>query len=167
MVPIQRITRSKGYVPTHYHPHWDDTDRDLTWWEWGFIILLLMAAWGIYWCVIHWVDHWVGDWLSWYWELLSPITAVPVMWLGSRYGHNPLHWWPMAWGHSVLLDAHNADLVMMDPQEIVDSMGGPLRVWCDIREQGEVYLKFRRRKDAVWFGLIPIFGSQKKKKKQR
>jgi hypothetical protein len=110
------------------------------------------------------VDHWVGDWLAWYVELLSPMMALPVLWVVNRYGRNPLHWWPMLWGHRVRLDALNADLVLMDSAAVVQVMGGPLRVWCDVQDQGEVYLKFRRRRDAVWFGLFPYFRSRKKRK---
>ena len=160
MKPLHRI-------PTHYAAQWDPDDRDLSTSEWGFILLLLLGVWGIYWTVIHWVDYFVGDWLVWYVELLSPLMALPFIWLYTRYGHNPLHWWPMVWGHPVQLDQNNADLVLMDSAEIVDSMGGAMRVWCDVRDHGVVYLKFRRRRDAVWFSLFPIFGSQRQKKKKR
>jgi hypothetical protein len=112
------------------------------------------------------MDHWMGDWLVWYVELLSPLMAVPVIWLHNRYGPNPLHWWPMLWGHRVRLDPHNAELVLMDAAAVVQVMGGPLRVWCDVQDVEEVYLKFRLRKDAVWFGLFPYFRARKNKRQK-
>ena len=160
MKPLHRI-------PTHYHRPWDDDAVGMTSWEWSVIGVVCLVIWALYWLCIHWVDYFVGDWLAWYVELLSPLMALPVIWLYTRYSHNPLHWWPMVWGHPVKLDQNNADLVLMDSAEIVDSMGGPMRVWCDVRDHGVVYLKFRRRRDAVWFSLFPIFGSQRQKKKKR
>ena len=158
MVPPKRITI------THYHRHWDESDVGISSTEWAVLATVFAVIWLLYWLIIHWVDHWVGDWLAWYVELMSPLLAMPFIWLFNRYGHNPLHWWPILWGHTVLLDEHNADLVLMDAAAVVQFMGGPMRVWCDIRDQGVVYLKFRRRKDAVWFRLFPHFRSRKKRK---
>ena len=70
----------------------------------------------------------------------------------------------MVWGHRVLLDAQNAELVLMDADAVTQFMGGRSRVWCDIQDTNRVYLKFRRRRDAVWFGLFPHFFKNKKKK---
>ena len=151
-------------IPTHYHSNWDDDAVGMTPWEWSVIGVVCLVIWALYWLCIHWVDYFVGDWLAWYVELLSPLMALPVLWVVNRYGRNPLHWWPMVWGHRVRLDALNADLVLMDSSAVVQVMGGPLRVWCDVQDQGEVYLKFRRRRDAVWFGLFPYFRSRKKRK---
>lgn len=152
---------------THfYRHHWDEEDLRLSPLEWLVLCGIASLGWGAYWLVLHWVDHFLGDWLIWYVELLSPLCALPFLWLFNRYGHNPLHWWPMLWGHSVKLDDHNADLVLMDQQAVVKVMGGPMRVWCDIRDKGDVYLKFRRRRDAVWFGLFPYFRSRGSRKKK-
>lgn len=159
MKPLHRI-------PTHYHRPWDDDADGITHLEWTAIAAVCLVIWMLYWLIIHWVDHWVGDWLAWYVELLSPVAAVPFLWVFNRYGHNPLHWWPMLWGHPVRLEQHNADLVLMDPAAVVKVMGGPMRVWCDVRDEGAVYLKFRRRKDAVWFGLFPYFKSRGSRKKR-
>lgn len=159
----------KNKITTVYynHPHhWSDDERDFTWGELGVLAGILAVIWAVYWLIIHWVDHFLGDWLAWYVELLSPLMALPVLWVCNAYGRNPLHWWPMVWGHPVRLEEHNADLVLMDQAAVVKVMGGPMRVWCDIRDKGDVYLKFRRRRDAVWFGLFPYFrssGSRKKK----
>jgi len=159
MVPPKKI------IITHYHRQWDD-DLGVSPMEWAVIGAVLLAIWLLYWLIIHWMDHFLGDWLAWYVELLSPITAVPFIWTFDRYGRNPLHWWPMLWGHPVKLEQHNADLVLMDEAAVVQVMGGPMRVWCDVRDPGEVYLKFRRRRDAVWFGLFPYFKSIRKRKKR-
>lgn len=148
---------------TYYHSHWDDRMDSFTWLELSVLLIILAAIWMVYWLIIHWVDHFLGDWLVWYVELLSPLMALPVLWVCNQYGRNPLHWWPMLWGHPVRLEERNADLVLMDPSAVVQVMGGPMRVWCDIRDQGEVYLKFRRRRDAVWFGLFPHFVRAKKR----
>lgn len=153
-------------IPTHYHRDWDDRENDFSWPELLALVMIPMLIWSVYWLCIHWVDHWVGDWLSWYVELLSPITAVPVMWVCNRYGKNPLHWWPMWWGYAIKLDALNADLVLINADAVTDVMGGRTRVWCDIRDVNQVYLKFRRKRDAVWFGLSPHFRPSKKKKKR-
>jgi hypothetical protein len=157
MVPPKRITI------THYHRHWDESDVGISPLEWAVLGTVFTVIWLIYWLCIHWVDHWVGDWLAWYVELMSPLLAMPFIWLFNRYGHNPLHWWPMVWGHSVPLDAHNADLVLMDADAVIQFMGGRTRVWCDTRDVNQVCLKFRRRRDAVWFGLFPHFVKNKKK----
>ena len=158
MKPIQKI-------PTYYHSRWDDDREDsFSWVELGLLALILAVIWGVYWLIIHWVDHFLGDWLAWYVELISPLMALPVMWVCNSYGRNPLHWWPMVWGHSVQLDAQNAEMVLMDADAVTQFMGGRSRVWCDTRDVNQVYLKFRRRRDAVWFGLFPHFFRNKKKK---
>ena len=169
MVPIKSITlhKSKGYVPTHYHRPWDDDAVGMTSVEWTVIGAVFTVIWALYWLILHWVDHWVGDWLAWYVELLSPLMALPWIWLHNRYGSNPLHWWPMLWGHRVRLEEHNAELVLMDSAAVVQVMGGPMRVWCDVQDVGEVYLKFRLRKDAVWFGLFPYFRARGTRKKRQ
>ena len=157
MKPIQKI-------PTYYHSHWDDKEDVFSWKEVVLLALILAIIWGVYWLIIHWADHFLGDWLAWYVELMSPLIALPVMWVCNSYGRNPLHWWPMVWGHSVQLDQHNADLVLMDTDAVTQFMGGRTRVWCDTRNVNQVCLKFRRRQDAVWFGLFPHFVKNKKKK---
>jgi hypothetical protein len=156
--PIQKI-------PTYYHSRWDDDREDsFSWVELGLLALILAIIWGVYWLIIHWADHFLGDWLAWYVELMSPLMALPVMWVCNSYGRNPLHWWPMVWGHSVQLDAQNAEMVLMDADAVTQFMGGRSRVWCDTRDVNQVYLKFRRRRDAVWFSLFPHFFRNKKKK---
>ena len=158
MKPIQKI-------PTYYHSRWNDDREDVfSWKEVVLLALILAIIWGVYWLIIHWVDHLLGDWLAWYVELISPLMALPVMWVCNSYGRNPLHWWPMVWGHSVQLDAQNAEMVLMDADAVTQFMGGRSRVWCDTRDVNQVYLKFRRRRDAVWFGLFPHFFKNKKKK---
>ena len=151
-------------IPTYYHSHWDDREDSFSWQELSLLALILMIIWSVYWLIIHWVDHFLGDWLAWYVELISPMAALPVMWVCNSYGRNPLHWWPMVWGHCVQLDQQNADLVLMDADAVTQFMGGRSRVWCDTRNVNQVYLKFRRRRDAVWFGLFPHFFRNKKKK---
>lgn len=158
--------KPQSHIPTHYHRHWDESDMGISPLEWAVLGTVFLVIWLLYWLIIHWVDHFVGDWLVWYVELLSPVLAVPVIWLHNRYGSNPLHWWPMVWGHPVKLDQHNADLVLMDQSAVVQFMGGPMRVWCDVKDPGDVYLKFRRRRDAVWFGLFPYFKTNRKRKKR-
>ena len=151
----------------HRHPrHWSDEDDGFGWDELGLLALILLLIWGVYWFCIHWLDHFLGDWLAWYVELLSPIAALPVLWVFNSYGRNPLHWWPMVWGHKVLLEPKNAELVLMDESTVVEHMGGPTRVWCDIQDTNRVYLKFRRKRDAVWFSLFPQFFQKKSKKKK-
>jgi hypothetical protein len=155
--PIQKI-------PTYYHYHGADREDVFSWKEVVLLALILAIIWSVYWLIIHWADHFVGDWLAWYVELISPMAALPVMWVCNSYGRNPLHWWPMVWGHRVQLDALNAELVLMDADAVTQFMGGRSRVWCDTRDVNLVYLKFRRRRDAVWFGLFPHFFRNKKKK---
>ena len=157
MVPPKRITL------THYHRHWDESDVGISPLEWAVLGTVFAVIWLLYWLIIHWVDHWVGDWLAWYVELMSPLLAMPFIWLFNRYGHHPLHCWQMVWGHSVPLYAHNADVVLMDTDVVTQFMGGRSRVWCDTRDVNQVCLKFRRRQDAVWFSLFPYFFQNKKK----
>jgi hypothetical protein len=158
------MVKPSNKIPTYYHSHWDDREDSFSWQELSLLALILMIIWSVYWLIIHWVDHFLGDWLAWYVELISPMVALPVMWVFNSYGRNPLHWWPMVWGHRVQLDPHNADLVLMDADAVTQFMGGRSRVWCDTRNVNQVYLKFRRRRDAVWFGLFPHFFRNKKKK---
>ena len=63
---------------------------------------------------------------------------------------NPLHWWPMFWGYKAKLpDEDRITIRPLDTERIMEQHGGKLNVYIIDYES----VKFRRKKDAVIFGL--------------
>ena len=63
---------------------------------------------------------------------------------------NPCHWWPMVWGYRAKLPEDDKITIRpLDVQRIIDQHGGKMNVFIVDYE----HIKFRRKKDAVIFGL--------------
>jgi hypothetical protein len=100
---------------------------------------------------IHLLDYFTFDAIPWWAE---PFTIAPMIFLvvmRERYDSlNPLHWWPMFWGYHVKLpDREVITIRPLDQERIMQEHGGMINVHIVDYET----LKFRRRKDAVIFGL--------------
>ena len=82
------------------------------------------------------------------------ITITPLIFLivmKELYDSiNPLHWWPMFWGYRCPLpDDEHITIRPLDGEDIVKKYGGRMNVFIIDHE----HVKFRKRKDAVMFGL--------------
>jgi hypothetical protein len=91
------------------------------------------------------------DTIPWYAE---PFTIVPVIFLiimKERFDSlNPLHWWPAVWGYTAKLPEDDRITIRpLDSERILKEHGGRLNVFIVDYE----HVKFRRKKDAVIFGL--------------
>ena len=131
-----------------YSHHDPDLDIDEDFWP---ILGILLSILGVWTGVIHLVDFWTLDVIPWWAE---PFTIVPVLFLvvmNERYDSlNPLHWWPMLWGYEAKLpDAEVITIRPIDQERIMQQHGGKLNVHIIDYET----VKFRRKKDAVIFGL--------------
>ena len=63
---------------------------------------------------------------------------------------NPLHWWPLIWGYEAKLPEKDKITIRpLDTERIMAQHGGRLNVHIIDYE----HIKFRRKKDAVIFGL--------------
>jgi len=63
---------------------------------------------------------------------------------------NPLHWWPMFWGYRVRLpDEDKVKIYPLDSEALFKRYGGRINIHIVDYE----HIKFRRRRDAVMFGL--------------
>ena len=85
---------------------------------------------------------------------VEPFTIAPVIFLivmKEKYDSlNPLHWWPMLWGYNAKLpDEDRITIRPLDTERIMEQHGGRLNVHIIDYET----IKFRRKKDAVIFGL--------------
>jgi len=150
MLPPQFGRRKhRGYYRDHYEP--DDGDGVLL----GGISL---ALWGIYWLVVHWIDWALGNLMVWWVEPLTLFVTLPVMGffaliIDKHESWNPLHWWPMFWGTKIMIDRETDFYIAFDPEEFVQNHGGRYNVFCSTDKNEDLYVKFRRRRDAVVYSL--------------
>ncbi len=131
-----------------YSHHDHDLDVEDEFWP---IMGILLAILGVWTTLIHWIDWATLDVIPWWAE---PFTIVPIVFLLIMKEHydslNPLHWWPMVWGYQAKLpDEDRITIRPLDTERIMQQHGGPLNVHI-IDYQ---HIKFRRKKDAVIFGL--------------
>ena len=129
-----------------HHEHELEVEEDF-WPVMGVLITILTVWTG----VIHLLDYFTFDAIPWWAE---PFTIAPVIFLivmNERYDSlNPLHWWPLFWGYQVALPSREIITIRpLDQERIMKQHGGMLNVHIVDYET----LKFRRRKDAVWFNL--------------
>jgi hypothetical protein len=131
------------------YSHYDhDIDVEDEFWPMMGIMLTLWALWT---GLIHLIDWFTFDVIPWWAE---PFTIVPVIFLvimKELYDSiNPLHWWPMVWGYKAKLpDEDRITIRPLDTERILKQHGGRMNVHIIDFE----YVKFRRKKDAVIFGL--------------
>jgi hypothetical protein len=150
MIPFTFTKKKHGGYHYHHHEIMDDNDT------YGLIALLL-AIWGLYWLIVHWVDYLLGDWLIWWVEPLTIFVVLPVVvgvvMVVEEYGWNPLYWWPMFWGTKIYLDRDTDFYMEFDEQEFMQNNGGRINVHCGNWRDEEMYVKFRRKRDAVIYSL--------------
>ena len=133
---------------TYSHHDHDIDDFDEEFWP---IMGILLAVWGAWTGVIHFIDWLTFDAVPWY---IEPWTITPLIFLmimNEKYNSlNPLHWWPMLWGYKMKLPEEDRITIRpTDPDRIMQQHGGRLNVFIVDYET----IKFRRKKDAVIFGL--------------
>jgi len=131
-----------------YSHHDPDLDIEEDFWP---IIGILLSILGVWTGVVHLVDFWTFNVIPWWAE---PFTIAPIIFLiimNERYDSlNPLHWWPMLWGYEAKLPSAEVITIRpLDQERIMQQHGGKLNVHIIDYET----VKFRRRKDAVIFGL--------------
>ena len=91
------------------------------------------------------MPYFVGD------PYLGVIFCVAVV-ASSTTGDsfNPLHWWPMLWGYEARLPEEDRITIRpIDTDRIMQQHGGKMNVYIVDYQ----HIKFRRKKDAVIFGL--------------
>ena len=141
-----KLSRQQRIRMYSHHDH--DLDVEEEFWP---IMGILLAVIGVWTTFIHWIDWATLDVIPWWAE---PFTIVPIVFLLIMKEHydslNPLHWWPMVWGYQAKLpDEDRITIRPLDTERIMQQHGGPLNVHI-IDYQ---HIKFRRKKDAVIFGL--------------
>jgi hypothetical protein len=131
-----------------YSHHDHNLDYEDEFWP---IMGILLAIIGVWTGIVHLIDWLTIDTIPWWAE---PLTITPVIFLLIMKEHydslNPLHWWPMFWGYEAKLPEEDRITIRpLDTERIMQQHGGRLNVHIIDYE----HIKFRRRKDAVIFGL--------------
>ena len=131
-----------------YSHHDHDLDIEDEFWPLMGILLAIIGVWTGF---IHLIDYLTIDAIPWWAE---PFTITPMIFLlimKENYDSlNPLHWWPMFWGYNAKLPAEDRITIRpLDTERIMEQHGGRLNVHIIDYE----HIKFRRKKDAVIFGL--------------
>jgi len=133
---------------TYSHHDHDIDDFEEEFWP---MMGILFTVWGMWTAIIHFIDYLTFDSIVWW---VEPFTITPVIFLmvmNEKYDSlNPLHWWPMLWGYKAKLpDEDRITIRPLDTERIMQQHGGRLNVYIVDYE----HIKFRRKKDAVIFGL--------------
>ena len=132
-----------------YRTHHEiDVDMDEEFWP---MMGILFTIWGGWTGVVHFLDWLTVDAIVWWAEPLTILPFIFLLVMAERYGSlNPLHWWPMCWGYKIKLpDDERITIYPINGEDLIKEHGGPLHV--HIIDYG--HIKFRRKKDAVIFGL--------------
>jgi len=130
------------------YSHLEDPDMDEDFWPMMGVLAVIVAVWT---GIIHLLDWLTFDFIPWW---VEPFTMAPLIFLLAMkeiYGSlNPLHWWPMFWGYRVRLpDEDKVKIYPLDSEALFKRYGGRINIHIVDYE----HIKFRRRKDAVMFGL--------------
>ena len=131
------------------YSHYDhDLDMEDEFWPVMGVLITILCLWTAF---IHLIDWLTIDAIPWW---VEPFTIAPVILLiimKERFDSlNPLHWWPAVWGYEVTLpDREVITIRPLDQERIMKQYGGLKNVHIVDYE----HIKFRRRKDAVVFGL--------------
>ena len=131
-----------------YSHHDHDMDFEDEFWP---IMGILLAILGVWTGIIHLIDYLTINAIPWW---LEPFTITPVIFLLIMKEHydslNPLHWWPMFWGYRCPLpDDEHITIRPLEAEDVLKKYGGRMNVFIIDHE----HIKFRKRKDAVMFGL--------------
>ena len=132
-----------------YSHHDHDIDMEDDFWSVMGVLITILAVWTGF---VHFIDAVTMDVIPWW---VEPFTIVPMVFLiimKEKFDSlNPLHWWPMFCGYNVTLP--NREIITirpLDQERIMKQYGGMMNVHIVDYET----LKFRRRKDAVFFNLM-------------
>ena len=130
------------------YSHYEDPDIDEDFWPMMGVLAVIVAVWT---GIIHLLDWMTFDFIPWW---VEPFTIAPLIFLLAMkeiYGSlNPLHWWPMFWGYRVRLpDEDKVKIYPLDSEALFKRYGGRINIHIVDYE----HIKFRRRRDAVMFGL--------------
>ena len=139
---------SKQQKARMYSHHDHDIDSDEDFWPMMGVLFTIIAVWT---GVVHFIDWATWNVIPWWAE---PLTIVPVIFLIIMKEHfdslNPLHWWPLVWGYQAKLPEEDRITIRpLDTERIMQEHGGRLNVYIIDYE----HIKFRKKKDAVIFGL--------------
>tara|TARA_Y100001972_G_scaffold43560_2_gene53545 strand:+ start:768 stop:1187 length:420 start_codon:yes stop_codon:yes gene_type:complete len=131
---------------SHHDHEIDDLEEEF----WPMMGVLLII-WVIYTAIVHFLDWLTFDAIPWWAE---PLTILPFLFLLIMKemfdSLNPLHWWPLIWGYEAKLPEKDKITIRpLDTERIMAQHGGRLNVHIIDYE----HIKFRRKKDAVIFGL--------------
>ena len=142
-----KLSRQQQHRMYSHHDH-DIDSLDNEFWP---MMGILFTIWGAWTGVVHFLDWLTLDAIAWY---VEPWTIIPFLFLlimKEKFDSlNPLHWWPMFWGYRVRLpDDERITIRPMEAEDVLLKYGGRLNV-CILDHE---HIKFRRRKDAVMFGL--------------
>ena len=131
---------------SHHDRDIDEFDEDF-WPVMGVLITII----GIWTAVIHFIDYLTLNVIPWWVEPFTIAPVILIIVMKERFDSlNPLHWWPVFWGYRVKIpDDDRITIRPLDSERILKQHGGMLNVHIVDYET----LKFRRRKDAVWFNL--------------
>lgn len=132
---------------THHDHDIDNLDEEDFWPIVGALSTVLAVWTG----VVHLIDFWTFNVMPWW---LEPFTISPIIFLiimKEKFDSlNPTHWWPMFWGYNAKLPEQDRITIRpLDADRIINQHGGKLNVYIVDHES----IKFRRKKDAVIFGL--------------
>jgi len=135
------------YRTYRHHDH-DIDDLDGEFWP---MMGILLAIWSVWTGAIHLIDWLTFDAIVWWAEPLTILPFVFLLIMKEKFDSlNPLHWWPMFWGYNAKLPEEDRITIRpLDTERIMQQHGGPLNVHIIDYE----HIKFRRKKDAVIFGL--------------
>ena len=132
------------------YSHYDhDIDVEDEFWPIMGILITILTLWT---GLVHLIDFLTFDIIPWW---VEPFTIAPMIFLRimkERFDSlNPLHWWPMFCGYNVTLpDREVITIRPLDQERIMKQYGGMMNVHIVDYET----LKFRKRKDAVFFNLM-------------
>ena len=131
-----------------YSHHDVDLDVEDDFWP---IIGVLLTILGVWTAVVHFIDWATWNVIPWWAETLTITPFIFLLIMKEHYDSlNPLHWWPMFWGYQAKLPEEDKITIRpLDTERIMQQHGGRLNVYIVDYE----HIKFRRKKDAVIFGL--------------
>lgn len=130
-----------------YYYQQEDKGEDLV-----FFLLVFTCVTAVWWLVLHLVDWLTFDAIPWWGEPLTIFLVLPIVMLVTEYGKNPVMWWPVCFGTKIKLDPFS----LVDPEDIQRRYGGRLNVYFGLDDNLEPYLKFRRKRDAVFYNLSEV-----------
>ena len=133
---------SQQQIRRMYSHHEHDLDLEDEFWPMMGVFGAILLAWT---GIIHLIDWLTFDAIPLWAE---PLTITPLIFLivmKEIYDSiNPLHWWPMFWP-----EEDHITIRPLEAEDVLNKYGGRCNVFIIDHE----HIKFRRRKDAVMFGL--------------